>query len=135
MFQLPFFRSTTSLIILFFLSAISSSHADTFEYSDLQSNQEEHKDEHADSSHNDQEHEDHHDEVEKILIQASRSGRIADEQPIRVELINREEIEEKAAMRPANISMLVAETSRVRMQTTSPELGVANAGIRVKFGH
>ena len=69
-----------------------------------------HKDEHED---------DHHDEVETIVVQASRSGRIANEQPIRVELINREEIEEKAAMRPGNISMLVAETGGVRVQTTS----------------
>ena len=59
-------------------------------------------------------------------MQATRSGRIANEQPVRVELINREEIEEKAAMRPCNIAMLVAETGGVRVQTTSPALGSAN---------
>ena len=43
------------------------------------------------------EHDEHHEEkVEKIVVQATRSGRIADDQPVRVELINREEIQEKA---------------------------------------
>ena len=135
MSQFSLFRSTTALIILFFLSAISSSHADTFKHSDVQLNQEGHKDEHGEQKHDQREaHDDHHDEVEKILIQATRSGRIADEQPIRVELINREEIEEKAAMRPGNISMLVAETGGVRMQTTSPALGSANIRLQGLYG-
>ncbi|QJR80353.1 TonB-dependent receptor [Alteromonas pelagimontana] len=76
----------------------------------------------------------HTEEVEKIIVQATRSGRIADEQPIRVELINREEIQEKAAMRPGNISMLVAETGGVRMQTTSPALGSSNIRLQGMYG-
>ncbi|MGI5309867.1 TonB-dependent receptor plug domain-containing protein [Rheinheimera sp. WS51] len=88
----------------------------------------EHEDEHKD------EHDHHDEEVETIIVQATRSGRIADEQPIRVELINREEIEEKAAMRPGNISMLVAETGGVRVQTTSPALGSANIRMQGLFG-
>ncbi|XQW84100.1 TonB-dependent receptor plug domain-containing protein [Thalassotalea piscium] len=79
-----------------------------------------------------QEHDD--DEVETIVVQATRSRLIADDQPIRVELINREEIEEKAAMRPGNISMLVAETGGVRMQTTSPALGSANIRLQGLYG-
>ena len=77
---------------------------------------------------------DHADEVEKIVVQATRSGRIADEQPIRVEIINREEITEKATMRPGNISMLVAETGGVRVQTTSPALGSANIRLQGMYG-
>lgn len=80
-----------------------------------------------------EEHE-HTDEVEKIVVQATRSGRIADEQPIRVEIINREEITEKATMRPGNISMLVAETGGVRVQTTSPALGSANIRLQGMYG-
>lgn len=76
----------------------------------------------------------HEDEVEKIVVQATRSGRIADEQPIRVEIINREEITEKATMRPGNISMLVAETGGVRVQTTSPALGSANIRLQGMYG-
>lgn len=95
---------------------------------------EHHRDEkeHHDDEHHHDEH--HRDKIEKIVIQASRSGRIADEQPIRVELINREEIEEKAAMRPGNISMLVAETGGVRVQTTSPALGSANIRLQGLYG-
>jgi outer membrane receptor for ferrienterochelin and colicins len=93
--------------------------------------QEKHEDEHGDEHGDEHEHDDH---VEKIIVQATRSGRIADEQPIRVELINREEIEEKAAMRPGNISMLVAETGGVRVQTTSPALGSANIRLQGMFG-
>ena len=81
------------------------------------------------------EHDAHEEEnVEKIVVQATRSGRIADDQPVRVELINREEIQEKAAMRPGNISMLVAETGGVRMQTTSPALGSANIRLQGLYG-
>ncbi|WP_434937945.1 TonB-dependent receptor plug domain-containing protein [Shewanella sp. HL-SH8] len=91
---------------------------------------------HTEQTHAD-EHDDEHDHEEKmetIIVQATRSGRIADEQPIRVELINREEIEEKAAMRPGNISMLVAETGGVRLQTTSPALGSANIRLQGLYG-
>ncbi|MCV2884496.1 TonB-dependent receptor [Aestuariibacter sp. AA17] len=88
-------------------------------------------------SHQEDTHHHDHDEgehVERIVIQATRTGRIADEEPTRVELINREEIEEKAAMRPGNISMLVAETGGVRMQTTSPALGSANIRLQGLYG-
>lgn len=88
---------------------------------------------HDDNEHSHDGHE-HGDEVEKIIVQATRSGRIADEQPIRVEIINREEITEKATMRPGNISMLVAETGGVRVQTTSPALGSANIRLQGMFG-
>ena len=81
------------------------------------------------------EHEENHEEeIENIVVQATRSGRIANDQPIRVELIDREEIEEKAAMRPGNISMLVAETGGVRVQTTSPALGSANIRLQGLYG-
>ncbi|RZM77499.1 TonB-dependent receptor [Pseudoalteromonas rubra] len=96
--------------------------------------EEKHEDGHHDAHADDEHHDDHGHEMEKIVIQATRSGRIADEQPVRVELINREEIEEKAAMRPGNISMLVAETGGVRMQTTSPALGSANIRLQGLYG-
>ncbi|MFC7291129.1 TonB-dependent receptor plug domain-containing protein [Hirschia litorea] len=61
-----------------------------------------------------------------IIVEATRLGRRVQDEPMRVEVINREEIEEKAIMRPGNISMIVAETGGVRVQTTSPALGSAN---------
>ncbi|WP_310498353.1 TonB-dependent receptor domain-containing protein [Sandarakinorhabdus sp.] len=67
---------------------------------------------------------------EEIVVQATRSGRTADDEAVRVEVIEREEIEEKILMTPGNIAMLVAETPGVRVQVTSPSLGSSN--IRVQ---
>jgi outer membrane receptor for ferrienterochelin and colicins len=70
------------------------------------------------------------DEAEVIIVQATRSGRRVQNEPIRVEVINREEIEEKILMTPGNISMLVAETGGLRVQVTSPALGASNVRVR-----
>jgi outer membrane receptor for ferrienterochelin and colicins len=85
------------------------------------------------------EHHDHHDEddkakIEKIQVTASRLGRIVTESATRTEIINGEEIQEKALMRPGNISMLVAETGGVRVQNTSPALGSANIRLQSLYG-
>lgn len=61
-------------------------------------------------------------------------GRIVIESATRTEMINVEEIQEKALMRPGNISMLVAETGGVRVQTTSPALGSANIRLQGMYG-
>ncbi|MFD2427777.1 TonB-dependent receptor plug domain-containing protein [Sphingobium scionense] len=66
----------------------------------------------------------------EIVVQATRTGRRVQDEPIRVEVINREEIEEKLLMRPGNIAMLVSETPGIRVQTTSPALGAANVRIQ-----
>lgn len=76
-----------------------------------------------------EEHADHHEE-EEIIVQGTRTRRRVQDEPIRVEVITREEIEEKLLMRPGNIAMLVNETGGVRVQVTSPALGAAN--IRVQ---
>lgn len=91
---------------------------------------------HEHDPHDEDGHDDHgHDsELEEVIVQATRSGRALDDEPIRVEVINQEEIEEKALMRPGNISMLVAETGGVRVQTTSPALGGANIRLQGLFG-
>ncbi|KAK0340445.1 hypothetical protein LTR94_030468, partial [Friedmanniomyces endolithicus] len=74
---------------------------------------------------------DHTEEAEtEIVVQATRTGRRVQDEPIRVDVINREEIEEKLLMRPGNIAMLVSETPGVRVQTTSPALGAANVRIQ-----
>ncbi|MDZ7587741.1 MAG: TonB-dependent receptor [Parasphingorhabdus sp.] len=69
-------------------------------------------------------------EVEEIVVEATRSGRRVQDEPIRVEVIDREEIEEKLLMTPGNISMLVAETGGLRVQVTSPALGSSNVRVR-----
>lgn len=82
--------------------------------------------EHIDDAHAD----DGHAEVEELVVQATRSRRRVQDEPVRVEIIGQEEIEEKLLMRPGNISMILAETGGLRVQVTSPGLGAAN--IRVQ---
>jgi len=85
--------------------------------------------------HEEKEHHEHSDnQIEKIQVRASRLGRIVTESATRTEIINGEEIQEKALMRPGNISMLVAETGGVRVQTTSPALGSANIRLQGLYG-
>lgn len=67
---------------------------------------------------------------EDIVVQATRSRRRVQDEPIRVDVLNREEIEEKLLMRPGNISMMLAETGGVRVQVTSPALGSSNVRVQ-----
>jgi outer membrane receptor for ferrienterochelin and colicins len=69
-------------------------------------------------------------ESEEIVVQATRSGRRVEDEPIRVEVIDRDEIEEKVLMVLGNISMVVAETGGLRVQVTSPAIGAANVRVR-----
>lgn len=77
---------------------------------------------------------DEEEEVEEIVVQATRSGRTVQDEAIRVDVIGREEIEEKMLMTPGNISMLVAETPGVRVQVTSPGLGTSNVRMQGMSG-
>jgi outer membrane receptor for ferrienterochelin and colicins len=65
-------------------------------------------------------------EDDTIIVQATRSGRRLQDEPLRVEVLDREEVEEKLLMRPGNIAMVVSETGGLRVQVTSPALGGAN---------
>jgi outer membrane receptor for ferrienterochelin and colicins len=69
-------------------------------------------------------------EGEAIMVQSTRSGRRIEDEPVRVEVLGREEIEEKMLMTPGDISMMLNETSGLRVQTTSPSLGGANVRIQ-----
>lgn len=79
-------------------------------------------------------HDDDERTLEAVIVQATRSGRAVNDEPVRVEVISREEIEEKAIMRPGNIATLVAETGGVRVQSTSPALGAANIRLQGLYG-
>lgn len=88
----------------------------------------------SEGEHDDDHHEHGEEKIEKIQVTASRLGRIVTESATRTEIINGEEIQEKALMRPGNISMLVAETGGVRVQNTSPALGSANIRLQSMYG-
>jgi outer membrane receptor for ferrienterochelin and colicins len=67
---------------------------------------------------------------ETVIVTATRTNTRLQDQPVRVEVIDREEIEEKALMTPGSVAMLLAETTGLRVQTTSPALGAANVRIQ-----
>ena len=67
---------------------------------------------------------------EEITVTATRTDTRIEDEPLRVEVLNREEIEEKALMTPGDIAMLLNETSGLRVQVTSPSLGAANVRVQ-----
>ena len=69
-------------------------------------------------------------EEEVTVVASTRSNRRIEDQPLRVEVLNREEIEEKMLMTPGDIVMLLNEMGGMRVQTTSPSLGAASIRIQ-----
>jgi len=67
---------------------------------------------------------------EHVIVTATRTDSLLEDQPVRVEVIDREEIEEKALMTPGSVAMLIGETTGLRVQTTAPSLGSANVRIQ-----
>src|SRR6185295_4957358 len=67
---------------------------------------------------------------EEVFVTATRSTTRLQDQPLRVEVVDQEEIEEKAMMTPGSVAMLVNETTGLRVQTTAPSLGSANVRIQ-----
>jgi len=67
---------------------------------------------------------------EEVIVTATRTGGRLDEQPTRVEVLVREEIEEKMLMTPGDIVMMLNEMGGMRVQTTSPSLGAATVRIQ-----
>ena len=67
---------------------------------------------------------------EEITVSATRTGKRLDDQPLRVEVLAREEIEEKMLMTPGDIVMMLNEMGGMRVQATSPSLGAASVRIQ-----
>jgi outer membrane receptor for ferrienterochelin and colicins len=67
---------------------------------------------------------------ETVVVSATRSDRRLQDEPLRIEVIDREEIEEKALMTPGSVAMLLGETTGLRVQTTAPSMGAANVRIQ-----
>src|SRR5689334_11715805 len=58
-------------------------------------------------------------EVGEVTITSTRTGREIDDVPTRVEAIDEEEVDEKTTMRPANVSMVLNESTGIKVQQTS----------------
>ncbi len=69
-------------------------------------------------------------ELDEVIVQSTRTSRTIMNTPTRVETIDGEELDEKNNMRPANISMLLHESTGLQVQQTSATSG--NASIRVQ---
>ena len=67
---------------------------------------------------------------EEITVSATRTGKRLEDQPMRVEVLEREEIEEKMLMTPGDIVMMLNEMGGMRVQATSPSLGAATVRIQ-----
>jgi len=69
-------------------------------------------------------------ELEEVIISSTRTSRTIQNTPTRVETIELEEIDEKSNMRPANVSMILHESTGIAVQQTSATS--ANASIRIQ---
>lgn len=58
-------------------------------------------------------------EVGVVTVTSTRTGREIDDVPTRVEAIDEEEVDEKTNMRPANVSMVLNESTGIKVQQTS----------------
>jgi outer membrane receptor for ferrienterochelin and colicins len=64
------------------------------------------------------------------VVATTRTGKRLEDQPMRVEVLSREEIEEKMLMTPGDIVMMLNEMGGMRVQATSPSLGAASVRIQ-----
>ena len=67
---------------------------------------------------------------EVTVVASTRTGGRIEDQPMRVEVLAREEIEEKMLMTPGDIVMMLNEMGGMRVQATSPSLGAASVRIQ-----
>jgi len=74
----------------------------------------------------------HHanEDLEEVTIKATRSTRTIKNIPTRIEFIGAEELEEKAIMNAANISLVLRESTGIQIQQTS--LSSGNSSIRIQ---
>ncbi len=69
-------------------------------------------------------------EEEVVVVASTRTGHRLEDQPTRVEVIGREEIEEKLLMTPGDIVMMLNEMGGLRVQATSPSIGAASVRVQ-----
>ena len=67
---------------------------------------------------------------EHVTVSATRTDTRLEDQPMRVEVLDREEVEEKLMMTPGDIVMMLNEMGGLRVQATSPSLGAASVRIQ-----
>jgi iron complex outermembrane receptor protein len=71
---------------------------------------------------------------EMVVVTTARVERRVADEPLRVEVVDAEEIEEKTAMTPGDVAMLLNETGGLRVQPTAPGLGRASVRVQGQLG-
>ena len=67
---------------------------------------------------------------EVTVVATTRTGRRLEDQPTRVEVLGRDEIEEKMLMTPGDLVMMLNEMGGLRVQATSPSIGAASVRVQ-----
>src|SRR5690349_19776263 len=67
---------------------------------------------------------------EHVTVSATRTDKRIEDQPMRVEVLDAEEIAEKQLMTPGDIVMMLNEMGGLRVQATSPSLGAASVRVQ-----
>jgi iron complex outermembrane receptor protein len=67
---------------------------------------------------------------EHVTVSATRTERGIEDQPMRVEVLDREEVDEKLMMTPGDVVMMLNEMNGMRVQATSPSLGATSFRIQ-----
>lgn len=67
---------------------------------------------------------------EEITVSATRTDMRLEDVPIRVEVIQQDDVEEELMMKPGDIVMMLNEMGGLRVQQTSPSLGAASLRIQ-----
>jgi iron complex outermembrane receptor protein len=67
--------------------------------------------------------EDENKDSDAVVVTATRSGQLVRDQPLRVEVVPNEEIEENLTVAPGNLTNILNELAGVRMQAAAPGLG------------
>ena len=67
---------------------------------------------------------------ETVTVSATRTDRGLEDQPLRVEVLDHEEIDEKLMMTPGDVVMMLNEMGGMRVQATAPSLGAASVRIQ-----
>jgi outer membrane receptor for ferrienterochelin and colicins len=68
--------------------------------------------------------------LDEILIKATRMATLIRDEPLRVEAVPAEEIEENLTVQPGNLSSLLNELPGIRVQAAAPALGGAGLQLR-----
>ena len=62
-------------------------------------------------------------ELQGVVVEATRTGSRIEDVPVRIDVIDEEEVHEASSMRPANIAMMLTEATGIQPQFTSANSG------------